>query len=146
MKVCSCCQELLPKSEFHRNRTRGDGLRAICKGCAKTKQREYVRANPEKNRASSRRWYQANPDKSKAINRRNQARNKANLAKVKSDYLDANPCPCGEHRHPCLDFHHPDPSVKERAVSKCRTVKTFLAEASKCTVVCANCHRMIHAQ
>lgn len=145
MKKCSCCKQMLDYSCFHRNKTRGDGLRAICKVCAQNKQRAYIQANPERNRRRSREWYHANKDKAREINQRAHAKNKAKLHRVKADYFDAHPCPCGESRHPCLDFHHPDPSVKEREVSKCRTVKTFLAEAAKCTVLCANCHRMEHA-
>ncbi len=46
------------------------------------------------------------------------------------------------------DFHHIDPSTKEE------TVNHFIfrgqwalaeAEASKCVLVCANCHRMVHS-
>lgn len=127
------------------HRTRGDGLRSICKVCAGIRQEEYRKRNMDKGRESSLKWYHANKAKAKEMNKRNYDNTKAKLVKVKSDYLDANPCPCGESRHPCLDFHHLDPSAKEREVSKCRTVKTFLAEASKCTVLCANCHRMEHA-
>lgn len=55
---------------------------------------------------------------------------------------------CGENRPPCLDFHAPDGHT-----NKClsRMVKAGVpwtkieAEIKRCVVVCANCHRLIHA-
>ena len=49
----------------------------------------------------------------------------------------------------CLDFHHKDPSVKDRGVSEIVSrgwsKKRILAEVSKCVVLCSNCHRKVHA-
>ena len=54
---------------------------------------------------------------------------------------------CGETDHNCLDFHHVMPEEKElnipRAVA--RGSKTVISELKKCVVVCANCHRKVHA-
>ena len=56
---------------------------------------------------------------------------------------------CGFSAHPeCLDFHHRDPASKTFTISKkVGDVKheTLLAEIEKCDVLCANCHRMVHA-
>lgn len=56
---------------------------------------------------------------------------------------------CGESRWQCLDFHHEDKSKKEFSVSskRCSLMKMerLLKEISKCTVLCSNCHRMVHA-
>lgn len=54
---------------------------------------------------------------------------------------------CGEKETICLDFHHINMNEKEK------NVITFLGtgfnsvnrELKKCIVVCANCHRKIHA-
>ena len=56
-------------------------------------------------------------------------------------------CICGETDPVCLDFHHYDQSEKEFNISQALTksVKDMLLEASKCVVVCSNCHRKIHA-
>jgi heterodisulfide reductase subunit B len=43
-----------------------------------------------------------------------------------------------------LDFHHVS-SDKEQTVSKIRGLAAMRKEAAKCIVVCANCHREIHA-
>ena len=54
---------------------------------------------------------------------------------------------CGEKDTVCLDFHHYDPSEKEFNLSTALTkpVNKLIEEASKCVVVCSNCHRKIHA-
>ena len=47
-----------------------------------------------------------------------------------------------------LDFHHIDESTKEFELSQRSLTKSWekiLAEMAKCILVCANCHREIHA-
>jgi transcription elongation factor Elf1 len=46
-----------------------------------------------------------------------------------------------------LEFHHLDPSVKEHKIGsgKTRSIKKLRKECEKCVLVCANCHREIHA-
>ena len=47
-----------------------------------------------------------------------------------------------------LDFHHLDPSIKEYGLSHkglTRSLEKLKEEADKCILVCANCHREIHA-
>lgn len=36
MKLCYKCELLLPKSEFHKDKSKNDGLNHICKNCKKT--------------------------------------------------------------------------------------------------------------
>lgn len=79
-------------------------------------------------------------------NRQNRARqNKENLSKLKED----TPCSaCGEY-YPscCMDYHHLDPSVKEKGVSQMiqgNSWKKIEEEISKCILLCSNCHRKIH--
>lgn len=56
MKRCSGCHETKPEDQFHLLRRRGKEERQrLCKPCAYTKRREWVRANPEKARAQYRR-------------------------------------------------------------------------------------------
>lgn len=54
---------------------------------------------------------------------------------------------CGESDLVCLDFHHYDPDEKEFNMSAALTkpLDKMMIEASKCIVVCSNCHRKIHA-
>jgi len=46
-----------------------------------------------------------------------------------------------------LDFHHIDPNQKKfmLALYHNRSFETQLAEAKKCVLLCANCHRALHA-
>ena len=54
---------------------------------------------------------------------------------------------CGESDTVCLDFHHYDQNEKEFNMSSAITkpVNKLIEEASKCVVVCSNCHRKIHS-
>jgi hypothetical protein len=54
---------------------------------------------------------------------------------------------CDENDPCCLDLHHTDSNQKENEVSNLmgRSFEGWLREANKCIVVCANCHRKIHA-
>jgi 5-methylcytosine-specific restriction endonuclease McrA len=47
-----------------------------------------------------------------------------------------------------LEFHHRDPKTKEFGISMkglTRSWKKILKEIDKCELVCANCHREVHA-
>lgn len=54
---------------------------------------------------------------------------------------------CREQEPICLDFHHINPANKEFAVGGARMMATkrVIAEIAKCVVLCANCHRKLHA-
>ncbi len=54
---------------------------------------------------------------------------------------------CGYSRcHQALDFHHLDPKQKEFSLSGIsRSWDSIKSEIDKCILVCANCHREIHA-
>ncbi len=53
---------------------------------------------------------------------------------------------CGENRPQCLDFHHEDEKTETIANVHNRgwSWKKILEEIQKCTVLCANCHRILH--
>jgi hypothetical protein len=59
-------------------------------------------------------------------------------------------CCCGFRQHAAaLEFHHLDPKGKGfnvgSIISIACTVEEAWAEVAKCVVICANCHRMLHA-
>jgi formate-dependent nitrite reductase cytochrome c552 subunit len=63
------------------------------------------------------------------------------------DELRSAPCAdCGGRFPPCaMDFDHRDPATKRSAVTRLfgrAGVGRILAEAAKCDIVCANCHRL----
>ncbi len=54
---------------------------------------------------------------------------------------------CGERNPVCLDFHHLSRATKKSDVLTMAAsgAKMQLEEVMKCVVVCANCHRKVHA-
>jgi len=56
---------------------------------------------------------------------------------------------CGYNKyHEVLEFHHRDPSQKEFGIGQnglTRSWKRVKAEVEKCDLLCANCHRELHA-
>ena len=59
--------------------------------------------------------------------------------------LDSECAVCGEKDPACLEFDHNDPATKRGSVSELAhqgvPIRVLRQEISKCTVVCANCHR-----
>jgi hypothetical protein len=52
---------------------------------------------------------------------------------------------CGERRPSALEFHHVDPETFAFTIAHINSGKAKLQEElGKCTVVCRNCHRVIH--
>ena len=56
---------------------------------------------------------------------------------------------CGVDTIACLEFHHTDGEMKKMAVGRMVTFgygkKALRNEIQKCTVLCANCHRIAHS-
>ena len=54
---------------------------------------------------------------------------------------------CGYNRYQeALEFHHLDPSQKDFTISGgTKSFESLKPEVDKCILVCANCHREIHA-
>lgn len=55
---------------------------------------------------------------------------------------------CGNNDHRVLEFHHKDSETKEINISdaaRCAwSIKRIMKEIEKCSVMCANCHRIHH--
>lgn len=103
-----------------------------------------MRVSKEKNREYQRTWYLKNRDLQR---RRNRERGR-NLRKWFRNYKVALACSKCPETHPAtLDFHHIN-NNKAIAVSLAMRSgwgkKRILEEISKCTVLCANCHRKEH--
>lgn len=56
---------------------------------------------------------------------------------------------CSESAIECLDWHHTNPSTKRQEVPRLlhdfRSLNEVLEEMNKCVILCANCHRKLHA-
>lgn len=65
------------------------------------------------------------------------------------EYKSNHPCvKCGESDSVCLDFHHINPKDKELTLSVAvsrASLERIQKEIAKCEILCANCHRKLHA-
>jgi hypothetical protein len=79
----------------------------------------------------------------------------ASVSRVLALYTEAVEVPlcasCGETDSRCLVFHHSDPCSKLAELSYLSghnhsPLGTLAEEWSKCVVLCANCHRLVHSR
>ncbi len=133
MKKCQTCQQVKDLVEFHKNKSSKDGLQKFCKSCNK----DYTLA-----------YYHRLKDKGlrETYSERSKRRYKtftAALNKFKSDFGCLF---CDEKEAICLDFHHL--KQKDRDVSswlKAKSIDKIVDEIARCVLLCANCHRKVHA-
>jgi hypothetical protein len=128
--LCTRCKQEKAVTSFSRaSHTRGYSYH--CKECVREKSREHYHSSNKEvvfGRAKQRVYVVQ-----EALN------------KLKSEY-GCYYCP--ESESACLDFHHINETEKSDSISKLAKVKSLAKlapEISKCIVVCANCHRKIHA-
>lgn len=132
-KHCNKCNTTKAVSEFGKNASRQDGLQSQCKTC-----RKVTNNNHYKNSAQRRKRIRENAKKF----------SEQSIAYVES-LKEAASCPiCGESSPCALDFHHKHNEKKEFIISEGKTsysLNKLIPEINKCIIVCANCHRKIHA-
>lgn len=128
-KVCGKCKKEKYLDEFHKNSTKKDGLRSICKECSKEYHKQHYLNNIEKYKAKS----QILRDFLKTfVNRYKQFKS----CKI-----------CKEKRYWVLEFHHKDRLEKTDTINRFVTngnFKLLKKEIRKCEVLCSNCHKDLH--
>lgn len=132
-KVCCRCKEEKPLTEFVRNRCKLNGYTGYCKLCKRVYDNNY---------------YSNNPDRRKQIRVLSSATRKANKELV-TNYLKIHPCIwCGNTDERVLDFHHRDGKEKDYNIAEAQLISTkrLQEEINKCDVMCANHHRILHAE
>lgn len=72
------------------------------------------------------------------------------LRKWFAEYRATRKCRCGESHPACLDFHHHNPHQYKKVgigelVNRGVSFERLKLELSRCSVLCANCHRKLHA-
>ncbi len=130
MKRCPKCLLEKEPTEFNKNNAKKDGLASACRSCMKSYQSAHYYSNHE-------------VEKAKRIDRK---------VKIREDFNDLRSklscTACGQNHPAALDFHHTDPSTKERnvttAIHQGWSMSRVLEEMQKCTVLCASCHRILH--
>lgn len=65
MKRCARCKKLKPKSEFHANKRRKDGLSLYCRVCASRMSREWYQNNRGRAQENQRKYHKAHPGRAK---------------------------------------------------------------------------------
>lgn len=121
-KWCPGCKTDKLMANFSANKKNSDGKDSYCKDCISVKSKKYFHSRNEKR----------------------------TLVKAKYVSLLGNKCSvCGAENLPiaCYQFHHNDPAVKEYQISNFLSgyKKDIEREIKKCSLVCANCHQVIHA-
>lgn len=128
MKICARCKREKEYSSFCKCKRLADGYQSACKECMNS---SYTKTRQK----YQERYQQVAKD-----------RYKANTQRIR-EWKSAQGCiVCNETYAQCLELHHTNPAEKEFNPSEgyAKSWETFLVEAAKCVVVCANCHRKIH--
>ena len=106
----------------------------------------------EKQREAQRLWAEKQSSEFKKIKyQREQSNKKLMVEKLNQLKLERGCCElCGDYHPPCcFDFHHLDETTKSKEVSQLAAKgykwDTILTEVEKCVMLCAPCHRKIHA-
>lgn len=106
--------------------------------------------NKEDQKAYYKEWYAKNREK---VLDRMKPYNKERRKTIEAwfrNYKETLSCEfCGEDSSECLDFHHKDPTDKRFTIG-CYSmmgvsIDTLQQEIAKCIILCANCHRKLHA-
>ena len=130
-KVCSKCKQEKDVSLFSKCSIKKDGLYPSCKQCQGEHSKKY-RARPE-------------------VKKENKIREKEYLRirkEIVLKYLLEHPCvDCGNSDVRVLEFDHNGDKreIISRMITNKVNIKILEDEMSKCSVRCANCHRIRHA-
>lgn len=103
----------------------------------------YYYRNKEKCALKAKNYREAN----KEHVRTKQREDKRNRKLLAIEYLGGKCDTCKEAFHPAVyEFHHTDPSTKDRDPSKMMALswERLEKELDKCKLLCANCHRLEH--
>ena len=131
-KICNTCGEEKPLTEFNfRNKQKGVYM-AKCKECLHKRKNELYRTRYK--------------ERYKERLKRNKNAHREFIRNVIKDLKSCGCLICGEKETCCLDFHH----LKDKSFDIGHTLDlkldTLLKEAEKCVILCANCHRKLHAE
>lgn len=129
MKICCRCKEQKSIEAFNKDRKKPDGLNIYCRSCMKVIWRKHYDKDPSK------------------YNKRSQYRRIKLKEQFKYMKTGLKCVQCGEDHPATLDFHHRDPSEKEKEVSivaQYYGLDRLQKEIDKCDVLCSNCHRKLH--
>jgi hypothetical protein len=115
----------------------------------KERNHRYYIKHREEHIAQARAYYKKHREQIRAQGKITADRRAAKRRRI-TDAAKAGGCArCGHKDLSALDFHHVDPRSKKRNVSTYApswSEEELRAEIAKCVVLCANCHRALHAE
>lgn len=116
-----------------------------CKICKNAKYWGNIEAIRKRDTIRMRKWRAENKEHANKLWTELRKTKRAYL----TDYKSEHPCiKCGEKDPACLDFHHRDPKEKAFTLSlgiARASLERLQKEVAKCDILCANCHRKLHA-
>ncbi len=128
MKRCGRCKREFPEGEFYwKNKAKGQ-RQSACRECCNERSAAHYAANPEPYRKRTR---EHGPSRKMTVQ-----------AFIQSQKLAC--ADCGIDHPAVLEFHHLDPTTKERSVGNTHGINQIIREMQKCVVVCSNCHLIRH--
>lgn len=134
-KICSCCKQEKNVNDFWKRARAKDGYTSACKDCMRIMNQKSYKNFWAKNRARiDSNHYRI-----------------TEMMREKCNQIKHERCCnfCKENDPICLDFHHKVPKQKTLSISaminRHSSWDKISLEIDKCAVVCANCHRKIHA-
>lgn len=133
MKTCTVCRAEKTLAEFGKNKTKSDGLQSHCLSCGR-----------ERNKS----WYAQNKEyQNEKTSKQSKARRELYVSRTRKIASSYGCQLCKECDPVVLDFHH----VRDKKFHIADAVGTGVSweridqEIQKCVVLCANCHRRVHA-
>lgn len=130
-KICPKCNLLKPITSFGVNRTR---RQSYCKICANHSAKKWFKETKQDNKR-----YRELLDRPKLSLKKI----RDEVSKLKSDKGCVR---CGEKDSACLDYHHlRDKTFNVSTLCAKKNREKIYEEIEKCVVICANCHRKLHA-
>lgn len=125
-------------------------VQATRKKATKRWQEEHREQFLATKRAADKRYYERHRERERARNRAKRNRQIAPLQALVDEAKAVGCLLCGEIDATCLDLHHREPAEKTNSLPRMiRMGKPTEAEVrdeiAKCVVLCANCHRKVHA-
>lgn len=117
-KRCSQCKELKQKKEFYKKHKNKSTLSSICKDCSNQ--------NTVKKMITT----------------------KLRMMEYKGNQCARCKLTVEESHYSVFDFHHNDPKEKDKSLVQMRSYswEKITTELDKCSLLCANCHRLTHAE
>jgi len=139
-KVCSRCNKEKPVNEFYKHKYYKNEIYYLCKECYKKDRKNFYQKYREKILKQRKKYREKNIDK---INKEREEK-----GKWFSEYKLNKGCQiCGYNK--CvsvLEFHHLDPNKKDINGSMgAYSLKRIKKEIENCILLCANCHKELHA-